>query len=58
MLLGKSRGPLLTAPERVKRLGQSRNDFQLWMCLVLKVKFDAIKKMAMLHRTLECEVNE
>ena len=25
--------------------GQSRNDFQLWMCLVVKVKSDAINNM-------------
>ena len=37
MLLGKSRGQLLTAPERWKRLGQSGNDTQLWICLVVKV---------------------
>ena len=29
MLLGKSRGQLLTAPERMKQLGQSGNDNQL-----------------------------
>ena len=32
-----------TAPEEMKKLGQSRNDAQLWMCLVVKVKCDAIK---------------
>ena len=37
---GKSRE---IAPERMKRLGQSRNDTQLWMFLVVKVKSDAIK---------------
>ena len=26
------------APERMKRLGQSRNTVQLWMCLVVKVQ--------------------
>lgn len=31
------------APGRMKRLGQSRNDFQLWICLVVKVKSDVIK---------------
>ena len=30
-------------PERMKQLGQSRNDSQLWMCLVIKVKSDAVK---------------
>ena len=30
-------------PERMKRLGQSRSDTQLWMCLVVKVKSDALK---------------
>ena len=41
MLLGKS-GEV--APERMKGLGQSRNDTQLWMCLVVKVKSDAVKR--------------
>ena len=41
MLLGKN-GEI--APERMKRLGQSGNDAQLWMCVVMKVKSDAIKK--------------
>ena len=35
MLLGKN-GEI--APERMKRLGQSRNTVQLWMCLVVKVQ--------------------
>ena len=43
ILLGESRGQLLIAPERIKQLGQSRNDIQLWICLVLKVKSSAIK---------------
>ena len=38
MLLEKSRE---TAPKRMKGLGQSRNDTQLW--LVVKVKSDAVK---------------
>ena len=40
MLLGKSGE---TTPERMKKLGQSESDGQLWMCLVVKVKFDAGK---------------
>ena len=43
MLLRKSGGQLLTPPERMKQLGQSGNDAQLWMCLVMKVKSDAVK---------------
>ena len=43
MLLGKSGGQLLIAPERMKQPGQSGNDAQLWMCLVKKVKSDAVK---------------
>ena len=43
MLLGKSKGQLLRAPERMKWWGHSRNDAQLCMCLVVKVKFDDIK---------------
>ena len=27
----------------MKKLGQSRNDAQLWMCLVVKVNSDAVK---------------
>ena len=42
MLPGKGGGQLLIAPERMKRLGQRSNDTQLWMCLVMKVKSDAI----------------
>ena len=40
MLLEKS-GEI--APERMKWLSQSGNDAQLWMCLVMKVKFDVVK---------------
>ena len=40
---GKDRGQLLISQERMKRLGQSRNDTQLWMCLLVKVKPDAVK---------------
>ena len=40
MLLGKSRE---TAPEGIKRLNQSRNDAHVWMCVVVKAKFDAVK---------------
>ena len=43
MLLGKSGRQSLKAPERMNRLGQSGNDAQLWMCLVVKVKSDAVK---------------
>ena len=41
MLLGKSERQLLIAPERMKWMGQSRNNAQLWMHLVVKVKSDA-----------------
>ena len=40
MLLEKSEQ---IAPERIKRLSQSRNDAQLCMYLVVKVKSDAVK---------------
>ena len=43
MRLGKSGGQLLIASERMKQLGQSRNDAQQWMCLEVKVKSDAVK---------------
>ena len=41
MLLGKSRGQLLVAPVRMKQVG--RNDAQLWIYLVAKVKSNSIK---------------
>ena len=40
---GKSGGQLLTAPEGMKRLGQNGNSAQLWMCLVVKVRSNAVK---------------
>ena len=43
MLLEKSEEQLLIAPERMKPLGQSRNNVQLWMCLVVKVESEAVK---------------
>jgi len=43
MLLVKSKGQLLIAPERMKHLGQSGNDTQLWMWLVVKVESDGVK---------------
>ena len=42
MLPGKS-GELLIAPERMKLLGQSGNNTQLWIFLMMKVKSDAAK---------------
>ena len=33
-----------SAPEGMKRLSRSENNAQLWMCLVVKVKSDAVKK--------------
>ena len=40
MLLEKSSE---IAPEGMKRLSQSGNNAQLWMCLVVKVEYDALK---------------
>ena len=40
MLLEKSRE---IASEGMKSLSQSRNDVQMWMCLVVKVKFNDVK---------------
>ena len=40
MLMGKSRE---TAPERMKRLGQSTNSAPLQMCLVVKIKSEAVE---------------
>ena len=49
MLLGKSRE---IGPERMKRLGQSRNDAQLWMYLVVNVKSDTVKNTVAWEPTL------
>ena len=43
MLLAKRRGQLLIAPERMKWLSQSRNGAQMWVCLVVKIKFSIVK---------------
>ena len=40
------------APEGMKRLSQSGNNAQVWMCLVVKVTSDAVRTI--LHRNLEC----
>ena len=39
MLLGNSREQLLIAPERKRQLGQSRNNPQLWLFLMVKVQW-------------------
>ena len=49
MLLGMSGGQLI---EREKQLGQSENNAQLWMCLVVKVKSDAVKNNTLKRVTL------
>ena len=46
LLLGNSRGQLLIAPVRMKKLGQRGNNTQLCMCLVVKVKSEALKNIA------------
>ena len=40
MLLEKSRE---IAPEGIKKQNPNRSNAQLWMCLVVKVKSDAVK---------------
>ena len=43
MLLAKNGGQLLITAERMKRLSQSGNDSQLWMCLAVKLKSNAVR---------------
>ena len=43
-LLGKSRGQLIMAPERITQLGHRGKDNQLWMHPVVKVKSNAVKQ--------------
>ena len=40
------------APEGMKRLSRSRNDTQLWMCLLVKAK--SVAARTILHSNLEC----
>ena len=40
----------------MKMLSQSQNNDQLWMCLVVKIKPDAVKNI--LHRNLQCYIHE
>ena len=42
-MLGRSRGQLLAALVRMKGLVERRNSTQLWLCLVVKAKSDALK---------------
>ena len=60
MLLRRAKGNLI-APERMKRLVQSRKGAQLWICLMVKVKFSAIKnnqgKLDMVKQELWARIN-
>ena len=44
------------APRGTKRLSQSRNNARLWLCLVVKVKSDAVK-YNIAYWNLECQVH-
>ena len=64
--MGKRTWKLLIVPERIGRLGQSGNDTQMWICLVVRVKSDSLKndndvggkETVILLRNLECKVHE
>ena len=44
VLVGKSRGQLSEKKRKKERkVGPKQNNTQLWMCLVVKVKTDAVK---------------
>lgn len=40
---GEEQRTTTNSSEKMKRLGQSRSHTQLWMCLAMKVKSDAVK---------------
>ena len=40
---GEEQRAITIAPERMNWLGQRRNNAPLWMCLVVKVKSNAVK---------------
>ena len=42
--------------EKMKGCSQSKNNTQLWMGLVIEVRFDAVKTIW--HRNLECYTHE
>ena len=42
ILPGEREGQLLITLETMKQVDQSRNEAQLWMCLVINVKSDAV----------------
>ena len=44
MLLRKTGGQLLIAPERMNPLGQSKKDTQLWRYVVVKAKSNTIQR--------------
>ena len=44
-------------PEEMKRPSQNRNYAQLWMCLVVKVKSDAVKNIAQEIRSMNQGIN-
>jgi len=46
ILPGERGGQLLIALEIMKQVDQSRNEAQLWMCLVMEVKSDAVSNIA------------
>ena len=48
MLLEKRRGQLLIVPERMKQLGQGRNDAQLWNVKSYAVKNNTAQESGML----------
>ena len=40
---GKELSPITKSSLKMKQLGQSRNDTQLWMCLVVNEKSNTVK---------------
>ena len=40
---GKELSPIIKSSLKMKQLGQSRNDTQLWMCLVVNEKSNTVK---------------
>ena len=43
VLVGKDRGQLSEKKKKERKVGPKQNNTQLWMCLVVKVKTDAVK---------------
>ena len=53
---GEAQGRITTSPRKNEAMDQSGHDAQLWICLLMNVKSNDVRKM--LHRNMECQVQK